>query len=108
MEQRYHIRKGDTVEVRSGKEKGKRGKVLKVDHKTRRALVEKLNFKKRHYRPGTPAAPQGGIMEREGPIRLPVLMLVCPKCQKRTRPRFLKLPTGTRIRVCRSCAEHID
>jgi large subunit ribosomal protein L24 len=108
MQERLNIRKGDTVEVLSGKERGKRGKVLKVETRKQRAVVEKLNFKKRHYRPGHPAAPQGGIMEREGPLTLSVLMLVCPKCHQRTRPRFQKLESGTRIRVCRRCEEHID
>lgn len=105
---RYKIRKGDQVEVLGGKERGKRGKVISVDHKHERALVERVNFHKRHLRPGHPMAPQGGIVERETPVVLSQLMLVCPKCQKRTRPKFIRLESGTRVRVCRKCEEHID
>ena len=87
------IRKGDTVVVLSGKEKGKRGKVVSV-----------------HLKPGHPMAPQGGRIERESPITLSNLMLVCPKCNVPTRPSYKLLESGTRIRVCRSpkCKEHID
>ena len=104
------IRKGDTVVVLSGKEKGKRGKVVSVDRKHGRALVEKMNFRTRHLKPGHPMAPQGGRIERESPITLSNLMLVCPKCNEPTRPSYKALESGTRIRVCRSpkCKEHID
>ena len=105
---RYKIRKGDEVEVLLGKERGKRGKVISINRKKGTALVEQINFQKRHLRPGHPLAPQGGIIEREGPLRLSNLMLVCPKCGKRTRPRFLRLESGSRVRVCRKCEEHID
>jgi len=105
---RSNIRKGDTVEVLTGKERGKRGKVIKVEPGKEVALVEKLNFQKRHLRPGHPQTPQGGIVEKEGPLKISLLMLVCPKCQKRTRPRFRKLESGSRVRVCRKCEEHID
>jgi len=115
LKKRMNLRKGDQVEVLSGKEGhqkdqsgGKRGKILKIDKKHERAVVEKLNFQKRHVRPGHPIAPQGGIIEREGPIPLSKLMLVCPKCQERTRPKFLTLESGARVRVCRKCDEHID
>lgn len=108
MSSRYNIRKGDEVEVLSGKDQGKRGKVIKVDVKHDRAMVEKVNFQVRHLRPGHPMAPQGGRVEREGAMDLSNLMLVCPKCHKRTRPRFQKLESGARIRVCRKCEEHID
>jgi len=106
--ERYKIRKGDQVEVITGKEQGKRGKVITVDHKKDRATVEKLNFQIRHLRPGHPMAQQGGRVEREGALELSNIMLVCPKCQKKTRPRFLELDSGSRIRVCRKCEEHID
>jgi large subunit ribosomal protein L24 len=108
MAGRFPIRKGDQIEVLSGKERGKRGKVVTVDRKHERATVEKLNFHTRHLKPGHPIAPQGGRVERESPIDLTNLMLVCPKCQKRTRPSTKRLESGTRIRVCRQCDEHID
>ncbi len=102
------IRKGDQALVRTGKERGKRAKVIHVDTKSMRATLEKLNFQVRHLRPGHPIAPQGGRVERESPIAMSNLMLVCPKCSQPTRPGFLKLESGTRIRVCRKCNEHID
>jgi len=108
MQGRAKIRKGDEVEVIAGKERGKRGKVVTVFRKKDRALVEKLNFQVRHLRPGHPQAPQGGRVEREAPINLSNLMLVCPKCNARTRPSFVKLDSGARIRVCKKCKEHID
>ena len=107
MPNRYNIRKGDQVEVLTGRERTKRGKVISVNRKKQTALVEKVNFQKRHLRPGNPIAPQGGIVEREGPLRLTNLMLVCPKCGQRTRPKPLQLESGARVRVCRKCKEHI-
>ena len=100
------IRKGDLVEVIAGKERGKRGKVLRVDPSRERVYVEKLNMIKRHMRP-TRQHPQGGILEREGPIHLSNVMLVCPKCDRPTR-------VGTRIqeqekfRYCKRCGEVIE
>lgn len=108
MPSRYNIRKNDQVEIVVGKDRGKRGKVIQVNRKKERALVEKLNFQTRHLRPGHPIAPQGGRIEREALIELTNLGLVCPKCKKLTRPRFLKLESGSRMRVCRKCEEHID
>ncbi len=105
---RYKIHKDDTVRVISGKERGKTGKVLRVDLKKDRALVEKLNFVKRHLRPGHPSAPQGGIIEREAPINLSNLMLVCSKCNKAMRPKIQRLETDTRVRVCSACGEQLD
>ncbi len=102
------MRKGDKVEVLAGKERGKQGKIITINRKKETALVEQLNFQKRHIRPGSPSAPQGGIIEREGNVRISNLMLICPKCGERTRPRFLRLDTGARIRTCRKCEEHID
>jgi large subunit ribosomal protein L24 len=108
MTQRYFMRKGDQVEVLSGRERGKRGKVISVNRKKQTCLVEKVNFQKRHVRPGASAAtPQGGIIEREGPLRLVNLMLVCPKCSKCTRPQYVKIESGARVRICRKCGEHI-
>jgi len=108
MIKRQKIKKGDTDEVLAGKERGKKGKVLSVDLKHERILVEKLNFQKRHLRPGHPLAQQGGIVEREGSITFSNIILICPKCQKRTRPRFKILESGSRVRICRKCDEHVD
>jgi len=108
MQTRYKVRKGDQIEVLAGKERGKRGKILRVDRKHDRVLVEKLNFRKRHMRPGHPTAPQGGIIESEGPLHISNVMLVCPKCQAKVRPGFMRLDNGTSVRVCKKCEEHID
>ncbi len=108
MTNSYKIRKGDQVEILSGKDSGKKGKVITVDRKHDTALIEKLNFQTRHLRPGHPLAPQGGRIEREGAVNLTNLGLVCPKCHEKTRPRYLKLESGSRVRVCRKCDEHID
>jgi large subunit ribosomal protein L24 len=107
-QKRYLIRRDDTVKVLTGKERGKTGKVIRVYRKKDRALVEKLNFVKRHLRPGHPSTPQGGIIEREAPIDLSNLRLVCPKCSEAMRPRMKKLETGTRVRICQKCDEQID
>lgn len=107
MQGRAKIRKDDLVEVVIGKERGKTGKVLRVLTKKDRAIVEKLNFQKRHVRKGHPMAPQGGVIERESPIPLTNLRLICPKCQEKMRPRFQLLESGTRVRVCRKCGEQI-
>ena len=101
------IRKNDTVVVAAGKERGKSGKVLRIINKKGRAIVEKLNFQKRHVRKGHPMAQQGGVIEREAPLPLTNLRLICPKCQERIRPRFQALETGVRVRVCRKCGEQI-
>jgi large subunit ribosomal protein L24 len=104
---RAKIRKDDTVAVTIGKERGKTGKVLRVYPDKGRAIVEKLNFQKRHVRKGHPMAQQGGVIEREAPIPLTNLRLICPKCQEKMRPRFQALESGTRVRVCRKCGEQI-
>jgi large subunit ribosomal protein L24 len=101
------IKKNDLVVVIAGKEKGKRGKVLKVIAKVGGALVEKLNFVKRHTKPGR-ASKQGGILERESPINLSNLMLVCAKCDRPVRVRHSRLADGRKVRVCKQCGEGID
>jgi large subunit ribosomal protein L24 len=102
------IKKNDRVKVMSGKDRGRQGKVLKVFREDETALVERLNFVKRHTKPGTKAGQQGGIVEKEAPIRLCKLMLVCPKCSKPARVGRLVLEDGERVRYCKRCQEHID
>jgi large subunit ribosomal protein L24 len=101
------IRKNDTVLVIAGKEKGKRGKVLFVVPTTNRVVVEHVNMIKRHQRP-TQKLRQGGIIEREGPMHVSNVMLVCGKCDKATRAGAKILADGRRVRVCRKCGETID
>jgi len=81
-----HIRKGDTVQVLTGKDSGKRGKVLKVDPGSRRLVVEGVNSAKKHMRPSQ-ANPQGGVVDWELPIDISNVMLVCSGCENPTRVR---------------------
>jgi large subunit ribosomal protein L24 len=100
------IRKGDTVIVISGKDKGKTGKVMRVLTEADRAVVEGINLVKRHMRP-TPRNPSGGILEREQPIRLCKVMPVDPKSGKGTRVRFESLENGKKIRIAVKSGEEI-
>jgi large subunit ribosomal protein L24 len=103
----YHIKKNDTVMVIAGKEKGKSGKVLRILPKKDRAVVEKVNFIKRHMRPG-PHSRQGGIVEKENPISISNLMVVCGKCTDPTRVGRRVLEDGSRVRYCKKCDEIIE
>ena len=102
-----HVRKGDTVVVVAGKERGKRGKVLRVITGKGRVLIEKLNMIKKHQRP-TQKLRQGGIIEREGPIHLSNVMLVDPQTDKPTRVGMKSLADGKKARVARRSGEFID
>ncbi|UCG38224.1 MAG: 50S ribosomal protein L24 [bacterium] len=101
------IRKNDFVVVKAGKEKGKKGKVLKVLRDKDKVVVEKVNFIKRHQRP-TSAQRQGGIIEREGPVHLSNVMLWCEKCGKGVRVRRQRLDDGKVVRLCAGCGESFD
>ena len=103
----YHIKKNDTVMVIAGKEKGKSGKVLRILPKKDRAVVEKVNFIKRHMRPGAHSR-QGGIVEKENPINISNLMVVCGKCTDPTRVGRRVLEDGSRVRYCKKCDEIIE
>jgi large subunit ribosomal protein L24 len=103
----YHIKKDDKVMVIAGKEKGKTGKVLRVLPKKDRAVVEKINFIKRHMRPGAHSR-QGGIVEKENPINISNLMVVCGKCTDPTRIGQRVLEDGSRVRYCKKCDEIIE
>ena len=105
---RLSIKKGDNVMVISGDESGKSGKVLKVDKKKSGVVIERINFIKRHVKPGHPMAPQGGIIEREAPVKMSKIMLVCPKCNRPSRLKSQRLEKGKRVRVCAKCNEQID
>ena len=104
-----NIKKKDKVIVLSGKEKGKKGEVIDIlagkKPGEERVLVAKINFVKRHTKP-TQRDP-GGIKEKEAPLSIAKVMLVCPKCSRGTRPKFDKLTDGKKIRVCRKCGETI-
>lgn len=104
---RTNVKKGDTVKVLSGREKGKTGKVLSVNPEAHTVIVEKINFVKRHSRP-TQQAPQGGIIEREAPLQLSNVNVVCAKCDAPVRIRHKVLDDGKKVRVCSKCGEVLD
>ena len=101
------IRKDDTVLVIAGKDKGKKGKVRFAFPKKDRVLVEGVNFIKRHAR-ATGQVRQAGIIEREEPLNVSDVMLVCGKCNRPTRVGFRSLADGMKVRICHSCDEVID
>ena len=103
------IKKGDDVYVLSGKEKGKTGKVMEVDHERQRAVVEKLMVFKRHYKRGrNPAQPEGGIVEKNGSIHLSNLSLIDPESKKPTRIGTKLLENGKRVRFAKRSGAQID
>lgn len=104
---KIHVRRGDMVTVRSGKEKGKRGKILKIEKEKNRAIVERVNLIKRHQR-ASGASRQGGIVEKEGPLNISNLQVVCPKCDQASRIGHTKLEDGRSVRSCRKCGEFLD
>ena len=100
-----NVKKNDTVVVLSGKDKGKRGKVLSVDPKTRKVVVEKINMASRHQKPRKQGE-EGGIIQKEIPLYASKVMTVCPKCSKPTRVAH-KVEGGKKVRVCKHCGAEI-
>ena len=98
---RMKIKKGDTVEVIAGKDRGKRGKVLRVDLDTRRAVVEGVAMIKRHTRPNPQRRVQGGIVEREAPVDVSNLMVISPESGSRSRVGFKILEDGRKVRFAK-------
>lgn len=101
------IRKGDTVVVIAGRERGKSGKVLSVDLSAGRVTVEKLNIIKRHTKPNQKAK-QGGILEREAPLSIANVMFLCPVTQKPTRMGVRTLEDGRRVRFSKKSNEIVE
>jgi len=104
------IKRGDTVEVIAGKDRGVRGDVLRVMPKVNRVVVERVNIARKHQRPVQAGRQQvqPGIIEFEAPIHASNVMLVCPQCDKPTRVGFRYEEDGTKLRVCRKCGKDID
>ena len=100
------IKKNDTVILLSGDEKGKSGRVLSL-HSKDRVIIERLNMIKRHMKPSKKYS-QGGIIEKEAPVYLSKVMLVCPKCSKPTRIGNTMLENGKKIRSCKKCGEVVE
>ena len=107
QKEKSHLKKDDKVKVISGKDRGKIGKVLKVNRKKGRVLVENINIVKRHTRPSAKAR-QGGIVESEAPIAFSNVMLMCSKCMTPMRVKMQILEDGRKKRACSKCNEIID
>jgi large subunit ribosomal protein L24 len=102
-----HIRKNDSVMVVTGRERGKTGKVLRVMPDRDAAIIERVNLVKRHAKARGPQQP-GGIVEKEAPIRLSNIMLMCDKCNAPVRIGRKIMGDGDKARVCRRCGDPID
>ena len=103
-----HIKKNDLVIVTAGKDRGKQGKVLRVFPVRNRAVVENINFIKRHTRPNPQQNIKGGVVEREGPVHVSNLQVICSECNQQTRIGFTILADGSKIRSCKKCGGTID
>ncbi len=100
------LKKGDLVQILTGKEQGKKGKILRVLPEDNRVVIEGLNFLKVYTRPSQ-QNPKGGITQVEGKLHRSNVQLVCPRCSKPTRVGFQFLADGTKQRVCKKCNEII-
>lgn len=105
---KMHIKKNDKVSVLAGKDRGKSGKVLYVTPEKNRAVVEKINKIYEHVRPNPQRNVKGGIVQKEAPIHVSNLMLVCPSCSQATRIGRSVLADGKRVRVCKKCKANIE
>ncbi len=101
------IKKNDLVMVTTGKEKGKSGRILKVFSQKNKVLVEKINFIKRHTRPRGQQR-QGGILEKEAPLHVSNIMVLCEKCNKPVRIGHRLVEGEKKVRVCKKCGEILD
>jgi len=104
---KFNIKKNDLVMVMNGKEKGKSGRVLKVIPEKEKALVEKINFVKKHSRPHGQQR-RGGILEKEAPLHVSNMMLICEKCNKPVRIGHRMIESNKKARFCRKCGEIFD
>jgi large subunit ribosomal protein L24 len=102
-----NLRKGDSVRVMSGNDKGKEGKILQVLRERGGVLVEQLKLMKKHTKPNN-KYPKGGIIEKEGVIQISNVMILCQKCEKPSRIAAKILTDGKKIRVCRRCGDVLD
>ncbi len=103
---KLHVRKGDKVLVLSGKDKGKKGKILSANPAKGTVVVEGVNIVKKHTRPTQRV--QAGIHEHPAPLKSAKVMIICPGCQKPTRVRKAVQKDGTRTRICQKCGESLD
>lgn len=102
------VRRNDTVLVTSGKDRGKRGRVLKVLPERNRLVVEGVNFIKRHTKPNPARNIKGGIVQREASLHASNVQLVCPECAATARIGHRTLEDGRKVRICRKCKGVVD
>jgi large subunit ribosomal protein L24 len=98
-----HVRKGDNVVVLSGKDRGKQGRVLRVNATKGTAIVERVNFTKKHTKANPGKNVKGGILERESPIKVDKLQVICPSCNEAARLGSHRNEEGVATRYCRKC-----
>lgn len=101
------LKVNDQVEVITGKDKGRVGKIIKVYKKSDKALVERINMIKRHTK-ARAEGQEGQIVDKEAPIHVSNLMLVCPKCTNTVRVARKSLEDGTKVRICKKCSESVE
>ncbi len=104
---KLHVKKDDNVIVITGKDKGKRGRIIAAYPRLNKVLVEGVNIVKRHSKPSQ-ANPQGGIIEKEAPIHVSNVMLIDPKSNKPTRVGYKVLDNGKKVRISKKSGEVID
>jgi large subunit ribosomal protein L24 len=102
-----YLKVNDQVEVITGKDKGRVGKIIKIYTKSDKALVERINMIKRHTK-ARAAGQEGQIVEKEAPIHVSNLKLVCPKCTNTVRVASKTLDDGTKVRICKKCSESVE
>lgn len=107
MAKNVHVKKGDMVYVLSGKDRGKKGKVLSVNPDDMMVLIEGINMSTKHKKPRS-RFQQGGIIHQESPINSSKVMLVCSRCKAPTKISKLLHDSGQKDRVCKRCGEFID
>ena len=104
MIKKVHVKTGDTVVVLSGKDKGKKGKVMAVSPKEGKVIVEKVNIVSKHIKPRRMGEP-GGIIKAEGAMYASKVQIICPRCKKPTRVGHKINADGTKDRICKKCGE---
>ena len=102
-----YIRKNDQVQIMAGRDKGKAGRVLEVEPRRSRVYVEHVNMIKRHTRPNPSKQIRGGILEKEGPIHVSNVALLCSDCGP-TRVRRAHKAEGKTVRICAKCGKVLD
>jgi len=102
------IRRNDTVVVMAGKDRGKRGRVLKVLREKNRVIVEGVNFISRHTKPNPQKNIKGGVVKREASLHASNVQIVCPECGNRTRIGHKLVGDGRKVRICRKCQGVVD